>query len=101
MTWWNSPLLNRFQFRNGERKYLLKKVARTLLPSSIVDRRRGAFGIPLAKWLQDPAAAPRTTLPGVLMSYRQRTFAERRSDNADHRLFLWSWIAMQAFAFQT
>src|SRR5262249_38683149 len=82
-----------------ERKYLLKKVARTLLPSSIVDRKKKGFGIPLAKWLREvPASAPLAPLPDVRVDYARRAFAEHRAGQADHRLFLWNWLAMQAHA---
>jgi asparagine synthase (glutamine-hydrolysing) len=92
-------LPSRFKLRNGERKYLLKKVARTLLPSSIVDRKKKGFGIPLAKWLREvPPTAPLAPLPNVRMDYARRAFAEHRAGRADHRLFLWNWLAMQAYA---
>lgn len=92
-------LPSRFKLRGGERKYLLKKVARRLLPTSIIDRRKKGFGIPLAKWLREvPPGPPEAPLAGMRADYARRTFAEHRSGIADHRLFLLSWIAMQAFA---
>jgi asparagine synthase (glutamine-hydrolysing) len=94
-------LPSRFKLRNGERKYLLKKVARSLLPSSIIDRKKKGFGIPLAKWLREiPDAPPLAPLSGVQVNYAKRSFNEHRAGNADHRLFLWSWIVMQAYAAQ-
>jgi asparagine synthase (glutamine-hydrolysing) len=95
-------LPSRFKLRNGERKYLLKKVARSLLPQSIVDRHKKGFGIPLAKWLREiPATPPLEHLSGVCINYAKRTFTEHRGGNADHRLFLWSWIVMQAYLAQS
>jgi asparagine synthase (glutamine-hydrolysing) len=92
-------LPSRFKLRNGERKYLLKKVARSLLPSSIIDRKKKGFGIPLARWLREvPAQPPLTLVSGVRMDYAGRAFAEHRVGDTDHRLFLWSWIVMQAYA---
>lgn len=92
-------LPHRFKFRDGERKYLLKKAARRLLPSSIIDRKKKGFGVPLAKWLREiPREPPLAPLPGVRVDYARRAFAEHRSGAADHRLFLWSWIAMQGFS---
>jgi asparagine synthase (glutamine-hydrolysing) len=94
-------LPSRFKLRNGERKYLLKKVARSLLPSSIIDRKKKGFGIPLAKWLREiPGAPPLAPLSGVQVNYAKRSFNEHRAGNADHRLFLWSRIVMQAYAGQ-
>jgi asparagine synthase (glutamine-hydrolysing) len=95
-------LPSRFKFRGGVRKYLLKKVARSLLPSSIVDRKKKGFGIPLAKWLREtPATPPLEPLPGVRLNYAKRIFTEHRAGNGDHRLFLWSWIVMQAYVAKT
>jgi asparagine synthase (glutamine-hydrolysing) len=92
-------LPNRFKLRNGDRKFLLKKVARTLLPSSIISRKKKGFGMPLAKWLrQVPAVLPLLPLPDVRMGYVQRAFNEHRGGRADHRLLLWDWIVIQAYA---
>ncbi len=92
-------LPHRFKFRRGQRKYLLKKVARSLLPDAIVGRKKKGFGIPLAKWLREfPEVPPLAPIPGVRTDFARRAFAEHRSARADHRLFLWSWLAIQAFA---
>lgn len=92
-------LPNRFKYRNGERKYLLKQVARSLLPSSIVDRKKKGFGIPLAKWLREATQkTPLAPVPGVKTSYAEAAFADHRAGRADRRLFLWSWHSMQSFA---
>jgi asparagine synthase (glutamine-hydrolysing) len=92
-------LPNRFKLRNGDRKYLLKKVARTLLPSSIISRKKKGFGMPLAKWLRHvPAVLPLAPLPDVRMGYVQHAFNEHRGGRADHRMLLWDWIVMQAYA---
>jgi asparagine synthase (glutamine-hydrolysing) len=91
-------LPNRFKFRHGDRKYLLKKVARRLLPPAIVDRKKKGFGIPLAAWLKDvPAVPPLGPIAGVKTDFAARAFQDHRSGRADHRLFLWSWLAVQGF----
>ena len=94
-------LPNRFKLRNGERKYLLKQVARRLLPSAIIDRKKKGFGIPLGKWLREvPAEPPLSPLPDMRTDYVRRAFTAHRTGAADHRLFLWSWLAAQGFAGQ-
>jgi hypothetical protein len=58
-------LLSQFKLRRGERKYLLKRVARCLLPKEIVGRTKKGFGILLAKWLREvPAEATVVTVTG-------------------------------------
>jgi asparagine synthase (glutamine-hydrolysing) len=91
-------LPNRFKMRNGQRKYLLKKVARTLLPETIVDRKKKGFGIPLAKWLREvPEIPPLGQVDSIRPGFAARAFSEHRDSRVDHRLFLWSWIVMQAY----
>lgn len=90
-------LPSRFKLRNGERKYLLKQVARRLLPKSIVDRKKKGFGIPLAKWLREvPAEPPLSAIPGLDTDFARRAWAEHRAGRADWRLFLWTWMSLQA-----
>ena len=91
-------LPNRFKFRNGDRKYLLKKVAQKLLPSAIVNRKKKGFGIPLNKWLKEaPDILPVSPFNGLRTAFAQNAFAEHRRGDRDHRLFLWSWLSLQAF----
>ena len=91
----------RFKLRGGSRKYLLKQVARRLLPAEIVDRKKKGFGIPLAKWLREvPAVPPTAALPGARGEFAARAFAAHRAGRADHRLLLWSWLAAQGLAGQ-
>lgn len=90
-------LPNHFKLRGGERKYLLKQVARRLLPRSIVDRKKKGFGIPLARWLKEvPSEPPLAPVEGVNLEFVRRAWADHRSGRADYRLFLWTWLSMQS-----
>jgi asparagine synthase (glutamine-hydrolysing) len=89
-------LPHHFKLRNNERKYLLKQVARRLLPQAIVDRRKKGFGIPLAKWLRTvPAEPPLGPIQGIDLPWVCRAWNEHRAGRADHRLFLWTWLSLQ------
>lgn len=89
-------LPNRFKFRNGMRKYLLKKVAARMLPESIVERRKKGFGIPTAEWLKTiPKDPPLDAVPGVRTTYVRKAWDDHRAGTRDNRLFLWSWLSMQ------
>jgi asparagine synthase (glutamine-hydrolysing) len=89
----------RFKYRNGERKYLLKKVARSLLPTEIVDRKKKGFGIPLGAWMRQGELSPAfEAVEGVRTGFAERLYGEHRRGAHDHRLFLWSWLSTQAFA---
>ena len=84
-----------FKYRNGERKYLLKKVAATFLPSDILNRRKKGFGVPLAKWLREvPKSPPLHPVLGINISNIARYWDEHRHGLKDHRLFLWAWLSL-------
>ncbi len=85
-----------FKYRNGERKYLLKRALRGVVPDAALDRRKKGFGIPLASWLRTiPASPPMEPLPGMRLERVAQAWRDHRSGAADHRLFLWSWLSLQ------
>jgi asparagine synthase (glutamine-hydrolysing) len=85
----------RFKFHRGRRKVLLRKAMEGVLPPDILNRRKKGFGIPTASWLRQGLAAPAGRLPaGLSAEAAARRFSEHRSGKADHRLFLWAWIAL-------
>ncbi len=48
-----NSLPERFKLRRATTKYILKRSAAGLLPSSIIDRPKKGFGIPVAKWFKN------------------------------------------------
>ena len=85
----------RFKFHRGRRKVLLRKAMEGVLPADILNRRKKGFGIPTASWLRQGLGAPPARLPaGLSATAAARRFSEHRSGKADHRLFLWAWIAL-------
>ncbi len=90
-------LPGRFKYRNGERKYLLKKAVAPLLPREVLRRRKKGFGIPVAKWLRAlPAAPPLPPIAGVKTRWVEQCWRDHRAGRSDHRLFLWSWLSFQS-----
>lgn len=49
---WHLP--RRFKIRDGETKWLLRRVAERMVPKQLLDRPKMGFGIPLAEWLRGP-----------------------------------------------
>ncbi len=47
-----ASLPNRMKIRNGQSKYLLKRLMRGRLPDSILDAPKRGFPVPLAQWLR-------------------------------------------------
>ncbi len=43
----------RYSFANGEGKLILKKIARSLVPPSVIDRKKQGFAIPIARWFSN------------------------------------------------
>jgi asparagine synthase (glutamine-hydrolysing) len=90
-------LPHRFKYRNGVRKYLLKRALERDLPADILRRPKKGFGIPIAKWLRsEPAVLPLDPVPGIRMDLVRRAWTEHRAGRKDHRLFLWSWLSLQS-----
>jgi asparagine synthase (glutamine-hydrolysing) len=86
----------RFKYRKGERKYLLKRALRGVVPDQVLTRSKKGFGIPLTSWLRTtPTSPPMQPLPGMRLEQVARAWEDHRSGTADHRLFLWSWLSLQ------
>ena len=51
---WSWRLPRRFKIRNGETKWLLRRVAEQFVPRDLLNRPKMGFGVPLADWLRGP-----------------------------------------------
>ena len=93
--------------RDGRGKHLLRQVARRWLPSSVLDKPKQGFGIPLPEWfrasLGDMAAdvfasrsfrergwVQASAVDGLLQAHRQRS--------ADHAETLWQVLCLELWA---
>ncbi len=81
-------LPNRFKYKNGIRKYLLKKALEGWIPQRILSLPKKGFGIPLNKWLRSlPQAKSYYGMnSSMIRKYEQKHYARK----GDYRLFLWS-----------
>jgi len=92
----------RFQ---GGMKTLLKAVARRLLPSDVVDRRKLGFNPPMGVWLKTDLAglvAERLTpdtmaAAGLAWAPVARLLEEQRHGRRDHSLKIWSLLVLDAW----
>jgi len=95
---WANRLPTNCKIRGGSGKALVKAVARTLLPSEIVDRRKSGFGVPLARWFRSNdglgeriAALPEAPAADVFdRRVLRRLVKEHQQEAADHSEFLWT-----------
>lgn len=92
--------------RGLQTKWLLKRVARTLLPRSIVRRRKRGLSVPIAQWINrglktevDRLLAPeRLRREGVLRERRVRQLlSEHRAGRANHARPLWTLLVYETW----
>jgi asparagine synthase (glutamine-hydrolysing) len=88
-------LPSRFKFRNGQTKYLLKKVMARHLQPAILARRKKGFGVPLSSWLRSLKPDANVPVRGVKGAVIERWWHEHRSARADHRLALFTNLSLQ------
>jgi asparagine synthase (glutamine-hydrolysing) len=48
-----SQLPSQLKYNNGEKKYLLKKIAHSYIPKELLDRPKSGFSIPISEWLKN------------------------------------------------
>lgn len=93
-----------FKVNRLARKYLLKKVSRTLLPDEIIDRKKQGFPVPLLLWFRDearpfvrdvlsPSAIKRRGL--FNLDYVEKLLDEHEQGFADHALLIWGLLNVE------
>lgn len=84
----------RFKYRNGKRKYLLKKALAGWLPKEILEQPKKGFGIPLNLWLRS-LPEPRGAIPGLKPDVMDYCYSLHKKRAGDFRFFLWD---LQAYS---
>jgi asparagine synthase (glutamine-hydrolysing) len=86
-------LPNQFKLRGTCRKYLLKRALHGWIPDKILSQPKKGFGIPLNRWLRS------IECPQIPVNIKQEKVNAKwdahRRRKGDHRLFLWSAIALE------
>ena len=94
----------RLKLRDGQRKYLLKRVAARLVPEAILTRRKQGFGVPLGVWFrgrlrsafQDVLLSPRARQRGYFHAREiERLLDEHLAGRRDHELRLWQLLMFE------
>jgi asparagine synthase (glutamine-hydrolysing) len=88
----------RFKIRDGERKWLFRRVAARVLPPAVLSKRKQGFGVPLGVWfrgelrdaftdlLGSPTARQRGVFDGREVT---RLLREHQEGRRNHELRLW------------
>jgi asparagine synthase (glutamine-hydrolysing) len=90
--------------KNGQGKYLLRRLLERRIPKSIVDRPKHGFEAPIGEWLRGPLAP---MVDALLLDGRlrdrgvfddravARVWREHRDGRQDHRHRLWSLVMLE------
>jgi len=98
---WMTVIPSRYKVRRLRLKYLLKEVARSLLPAEIVDRPKAGFHVPMPQWLNGPLRPLIETHLGRAAVARQGLFnpetvdrlrSEHDAGRRDHSRNLWGLL---------
>jgi len=101
---WRLPLS--MKVRGGKGKPVLRKVLAQHLPSSLIDRPKMGFAVPLARWFRGPLRARvRDSLLGERLgdtgifdrSYLQELVDHHQSGRRDYSSSLWTLLMFDAF----
>jgi asparagine synthase (glutamine-hydrolysing) len=92
------------KLKNGQGKYLLRRLLERRIPKAIVDRPKHGFEAPIGEWLRGPLAPMTDALLGDGRMRDRGVFddraiaslwAEHRDGKQDHRHRLWSLVMLE------
>lgn len=95
-----------FKIRDGETKYILKKVAEKYLPNDIIYRRKSGFGAPVRKWILNDLtkridkdlSEKKLREQGIFDPKAVRKLInENREDKEDSSYSIWALLAIQSW----
>lgn len=93
-----------YKLRFGQRKWLLKRALKGLVPTAILRRKKHGFALPLAQWLKGPLRALRDELlsesalqrGGIFEAKPVRELIDAHdAGRADHRKPLWTLLMFE------
>ncbi len=95
---------DKFKIKGRKTKYILKMMARRLLPERIIDRPKQGFSIPMKNWLKGPVKSMMTDLlsynriqkQGIFdPGYIEQLMKEHLENKSNHSHKLWSLMLFQ------
>lgn len=91
-------LPSHMKLRGSTSKWILRKAAQSLLPREVLTRSKQGFALPVGAWLADGKIGSPDTVAGPRAPFWRRQLAEQQARKADHRLYLWSEVALRESA---
>lgn len=89
-------LPSKFKYRNGERKYLLKRAMEGMIPHDLLNRKKKGFGIPLSAWLRElqfDHVEEQLALIGNT-DWLMRQWTKHKNKETEQRLLLWAFYCI-------
>jgi asparagine synthase (glutamine-hydrolysing) len=93
-------LPNRWKFRHGTRKYLLRRALEGIVPDDVLTRRKRGFSPPVLTWLSHfprPELSGDARVAGLREDACLGRWDRHRAGDVDERLLLWTWTALRAW----
>uniref|UniRef100_UPI003593B28C asparagine synthase-related protein n=1 Tax=Pricia sp. TaxID=2268138 RepID=UPI003593B28C len=92
-----------FRIRNGQTKYLLKKLLKNKVPDKIINKPKLGLNPPMGIWLKkdlkdfvnDYLSKQSVENRGMNHSFVERLLKEHSSGKRDRSLYLWSLIVLE------
>ena len=78
---------HKLKYKNGSKKYILKKVLEQYIPKKMIDRPKMGFGIPIYDWLRDDLQYLITDFLSVDYIEQQGVFAVKEIQSLTKRFF--------------
>lgn len=95
-----ASLPSSWKIHGSTKKYLLKQAFRKVLPSSIINRRKHGFTVPLGDWfrhdlrlLAEEHLLAQEMAEFFSTAYLKRLWSEHQEKKADHGTLLWSLLS--------
>ncbi len=103
---WGVSLQRKFKIKGFETKHILKDVARSLVPSELIDRPKMGFGIPRAEWLRsgmkelvtDTLTDTTTTQRGWFNAIEVKKVIDTHMAGEDKDNLIWPMLMLELWA---
>ena len=88
-------LPTRMKMRGTTSKWILRRYAERFLPREVLTRSKQGFALPIGGWLASGRLGAADSVSGERAPFWRHSLDQQRRHEADHRLYLWSEIALQ------
>jgi asparagine synthase (glutamine-hydrolysing) len=85
----------RMKLRGSTTKWILRRYAESLLPREVLTRSKQGFALPIGNWLANGELGGMDDVDGARAPFYRTRLDQQRRHAADHRLYLWSEIALR------